>query len=73
MFFWFADKYSKWKWPEIEGIHSFKGDLIHSANWPKDFKYSGKKVAVLGNGSSGVQIVPAIQNGMCFAISRGCS
>ncbi|TVY81230.1 putative sterigmatocystin biosynthesis monooxygenase [Lachnellula suecica] len=48
-----------WKWPQIDGIHNFKGDLIHSANWPKDLQYSGKRVAVLGNGSSGVQIVPA--------------
>ncbi|TVY39870.1 putative sterigmatocystin biosynthesis monooxygenase [Lachnellula occidentalis] len=50
-----------WKWPEIDGLDDFKGDLIHSANWPKDFEYAGKRVAVLGNGSSGVQIVPAIQ------------
>ncbi|CAG8984286.1 hypothetical protein HYALB_00010711 [Hymenoscyphus albidus] len=52
---------NNWKWPEITGLHSFKGDLIHTANWPKDFDITGKRVAVIGNGSSGVQIMPAIQ------------
>jgi cation diffusion facilitator CzcD-associated flavoprotein CzcO len=55
--------YSNWKWPQLYGLHGFKGDLIHSANWPKNFEYSGKKLAVIGNGSSGVQIVPALQPG----------
>lgn len=54
---------SNWKWPQIPGLHEFKGDLIHSANWPETFQYSGKKVAVIGNGSSGIQIVPALQPG----------
>jgi cation diffusion facilitator CzcD-associated flavoprotein CzcO len=52
---------SNWKWPQIPGLHDFKGDLVHSANWPENFEYSGRKVAVIGNGSSGVQIVPALQ------------
>lgn len=54
---------SNWKWPDIPGLHSFKGDLIHSANWKKDYDLCGKRVAVLGCGSSGVQIVPSIQPG----------
>jgi len=54
---------SHWKWPEIDGLQNFKGHLIHSADWPKDFEYAGKRVAVLGNGASGVQIVPALQKG----------
>lgn len=24
---------NNWKWPDIEGLHSFKGKLLHSANW----------------------------------------
>ncbi|KAG4437835.1 hypothetical protein IFR05_006681 [Cadophora sp. M221] len=52
---------SDYKWPELKGLESFKGRLIHTANWPSDFDYHGKNVAVLGNGASGVQIVPAIQ------------
>ncbi|TPX16724.1 uncharacterized protein E0L32_003665 [Thyridium curvatum] len=52
---------NKWRWPDVEGLHNFKGDLIHTANWPKDFDYKNKVVAVIGNGSSGIQIVPALQ------------
>jgi cation diffusion facilitator CzcD-associated flavoprotein CzcO len=56
---------SHWKWPDIPGLHDFKGTLVHSANWPDNLDHNGKNVAVLGYGSSGVQIVPAIQPGMC--------
>ncbi|KIW30173.1 uncharacterized protein PV07_05935 [Cladophialophora immunda] len=52
---------NNWKWPSIPGLHSFKGTLVHSANWPDTVDLKGKTVAVLGCGSSGVQIVPAIQ------------
>jgi hypothetical protein len=24
---------SRWKWPDIEGLHDFKGTLVHSARW----------------------------------------
>ncbi|KAG9228833.1 hypothetical protein BJ875DRAFT_219608 [Amylocarpus encephaloides] len=52
---------NNWKWPDIPGLNTFKGDLLHTANWPDDFDYSGKRVAVIGNGSSGVQIMPTLQ------------
>ncbi|KAJ5355635.1 hypothetical protein N7517_010244 [Penicillium concentricum] len=52
---------NNWKWPNIPGLNDFKGDLVHSAAWKEDFQYQGKRVAVIGNGSSGVQIVPSIQ------------
>ncbi|KAI0053474.1 FAD/NAD-P-binding domain-containing protein [Auriscalpium vulgare] len=63
---------SRWKWPDIEGLKEFGGPLVHSANWDvggegvdswedsvKD--WAGKKVGVIGNGSSGIQIVAALQ------------
>lgn len=28
---------NEWKWPEIEGLHSFQGTLLHSANWDQSF------------------------------------
>jgi cation diffusion facilitator CzcD-associated flavoprotein CzcO len=28
---------NEWKWPNIEGLHSFKGKLLHSANWDPDY------------------------------------
>ena len=50
-----------WKWPDIPGLHSFKGKLVHSATWDTTYDYRGQNVAVIGNGSSGIQIVPTIQ------------
>lgn len=49
-----------WKWPNIPGLHSFEGKLLHSATWDQGYDYSGQKVAVIGAGSSGIQIVPGI-------------
>ncbi|OQD75619.1 hypothetical protein PENDEC_c006G03066 [Penicillium decumbens] len=51
---------NNWKWPNIPGLHDFKGKLLHSAVWDEEYDYSGKSVAVIGNGSSGIQIVPGI-------------
>ncbi|KAI1069131.1 hypothetical protein LB507_006105 [Fusarium sp. FIESC RH6] len=51
---------NEWKWPDIEGIQSFKGNLLHSANWDPQIDLKDKSVAVIGSGSSGLQIVPAI-------------
>lgn len=50
-----------WKWPEIPGLHDFKGKLVHSAAYPSDLDVSGKRVALVGAGSSGIQILPQIQ------------
>ncbi|TID03888.1 putative sterigmatocystin biosynthesis monooxygenase stcW [Colletotrichum higginsianum] len=52
---------NKWKWPDIPGLHDFKGTLLHSANWETSFDAAGKTLAVIGNGSTGIQIVPALQ------------
>jgi cation diffusion facilitator CzcD-associated flavoprotein CzcO len=51
---------TKWKWPEIPGLHDFRGTLAHSANWPQDLDWTGKRVAVIGTGSSSIQMVPKI-------------
>lgn len=50
-----------WSWPNIQGLHDFKGHLSHSADykdWEKKTSFDGKRVAVIGNGSSAIQIVP---------------
>ncbi|SMQ46884.1 unnamed protein product [Zymoseptoria tritici ST99CH_3D1] len=49
---------SSWHWPEISGIHDFAGKKVHSADWDHSFDYSHKRIAVIGNGSSGIQILP---------------
>ncbi|KAI1329152.1 hypothetical protein F5Y16DRAFT_113280 [Xylariaceae sp. FL0255] len=55
---------NNWRWPSIPNLNTFRGELIHTAKWPKDFDYSNKTVAVIGNGSSGIQVVPAIHPGL---------
>jgi cation diffusion facilitator CzcD-associated flavoprotein CzcO len=51
---------NKWKWPAIEGLHSFGGKVLHSANYDHGVPLEDKTVAVIGSGSSGIQIVPTI-------------
>ncbi len=46
--------------PEIKGRETFKGEQYHSGNWPKSISYDGKRVAVIGTGSTGTQIITAI-------------
>ncbi|EXJ74764.1 uncharacterized protein A1O5_01459 [Cladophialophora psammophila CBS 110553] len=54
---------NKWKWPAIDGISFYKGTLAHSANWDTSIDWQGKKVAVLGTGSSSIQMVPHLARG----------
>jgi cation diffusion facilitator CzcD-associated flavoprotein CzcO len=46
--------------PEIEGMASFKGRVMHSAEWDPRVQVEGKRVAVVGSGSSGCQLVTAL-------------
>ncbi|KAJ6190510.1 hypothetical protein N7519_000531 [Penicillium mononematosum] len=51
---------NNWKWPSIEGLDRFKGRLMHSAHWDSSYDFTGKRVACIGIGSSGIQIVPKL-------------
>jgi 4-hydroxyacetophenone monooxygenase len=44
--------------PDIPGLSSFKGPLLHTAKWDDNFDPTGKTVALIGNGSSGTQLLP---------------
>lgn len=46
--------------PDIPGIESYEGHKIHSARWDHDYDFAGKRVAVVGTGASGVQIIPEL-------------
>ncbi|KAH8597214.1 cyclohexanone monooxygenase [Bisporella sp. PMI_857] len=46
--------------PPIPGLATFKGKLIHTAEWDHSYEHRGKRVAVIGNGASGQQILPNI-------------
>lgn len=46
--------------PKIPGLESFAGRVVHTSDWPEDLDVTGKRVAVVGNGASAMQVVPAI-------------
>jgi cyclohexanone monooxygenase len=51
---------SKTNYPDYPGIESFKGEMYHTGKWPKEHDFRGKRVGVIGNGSTGVQVITAI-------------
>ncbi|CAI7564699.1 unnamed protein product [Penicillium bialowiezense] len=51
---------SKVHYPNIAGLSSFSGDLVHTARWPEMLELRGKKVGIIGNGSTGTQVMTAI-------------
>lgn len=48
------------KWIDLPGKESFPGPQFHSARWDHSFDYTGKRLAVIGNGCSASQIVPKV-------------
>jgi 4-hydroxyacetophenone monooxygenase len=50
------------KMPVIQGLDRFAGMTFHSAQWPADLDLTGKRVAMIGNGASAMQVGPEIQN-----------
>ena len=46
--------------PDIEGLDDFEGALFHTARWDHDVPLDGRRVGIIGNGSTGVQIVSAL-------------
>lgn len=47
--------------PEIPGRETFAGPVVHTAQWDPDVNLTGQRVAVIGTGSTGVQVVSALQ------------
>ena len=45
----------------IPGLEDFQGRVLHTAAWDETADCSGKRVAVIGNGSSGIQVFGALQ------------
>lgn len=54
-------RFNAWKLPEYPGISDYKGILRHASHWDPEFDPKGKKVAVIGNGASGIQLVANLQ------------
>lgn len=48
------------KAPDIDGLDSFAGPVVHTAAWDETLDLGGRQVAVIGTGASAFQLVPAI-------------
>ena len=46
--------------PDIPGMERFRGPSWHTARWPDGFDPKGKRVAVIGTGCTGIQMVPEL-------------
>lgn len=46
--------------PDIPGIGDFKGKIFHTTAWDHDYDYTDKRVALIGTGSTGVQLMPGV-------------
>jgi cation diffusion facilitator CzcD-associated flavoprotein CzcO len=47
--------------PRIEGLETFRGAWYHTAAWPKEgVDFTGKRVGVVGTGSTGIQVIPQV-------------
>lgn len=45
---------------KFPGMEKFNGEIFHTARWNHNYDYSGKRLAVIGNGCSAAQVVPAV-------------
>ncbi len=46
--------------PNFKGVDDFKGQILHTGAWPEGVDLSGKKVGIIGTGSTGVQVIMAL-------------
>ncbi|KAH6644658.1 putative FAD-containing monooxygenase [Boeremia exigua] len=49
------------QYPDIPGLESYRGHLMHTADWDHSVSLAGKNVSIIGAGASAVQVVPQIQ------------
>ena len=47
--------------PDFEGLDTFKGEQYMTSRWPKEeIQFGGKRVGIVGTGSSGIQVISEI-------------
>jgi 4-hydroxyacetophenone monooxygenase len=58
--------------PSIEGMETFEGSAFHTARWPAGLDLKGKRVAVIGTGATGYQLIPELAKsaGHTFVFQR---
>ncbi|WP_211368126.1 flavin-containing monooxygenase [Microbacterium rhizomatis] len=62
-------------YPRIPGMETFAGTAVHTFDWPEDLDVTGKRVAVIGTGASGVQVITAIASRVdqLYVLQRGAN
>lgn len=55
-----SGQFAKPQLPDVSGIRSYGGKLFHSTQWDHDFDLRGKRVAILGTGSTGTQMARGV-------------
>ncbi|RAL07034.1 flavin-containing monooxygenase [Aspergillus homomorphus CBS 101889] len=53
--------FNTWRIPEFQDMDKFQGTIFHSSDWDHSVPLDGKRIALIGNGASGIQILPEIQ------------
>jgi cation diffusion facilitator CzcD-associated flavoprotein CzcO len=48
------------KLPEIDGLGTFAGPIVHTARWDHTLDLEGKRIGVVGTGSSAIQVIPEL-------------
>ncbi|MFG1935064.1 flavin-containing monooxygenase [Mycobacterium sp. NPDC048908] len=46
--------------PDIPGIETFRGRIIHTAAWDDSYSLTGRRAAIIGTGSTGIQVIPEL-------------
>ncbi|MGH3586066.1 MAG: flavin-containing monooxygenase [Pseudonocardia sp.] len=53
-------RYDRGYLPELPGIDTYGGPVVHPQHWPDDLDCAGKRVVVVGSGATAVTLVPAL-------------
>ena len=56
-------RYDQGYTPDLPGLESFTGRVVHPQHWPEDLDPDGKRIAVIGSGATAVTLVPALAQG----------
>jgi cation diffusion facilitator CzcD-associated flavoprotein CzcO len=62
-FLWMCQGYydhAKPHQPQWEGLDRYTGQVVHPQQWPTDLDLAGKRVVVIGSGSTAATLIPAI-------------
>jgi cation diffusion facilitator CzcD-associated flavoprotein CzcO len=47
--------------PEIPGITSFAGKVVHTTSWDDSYDFTGRRVGLIGTGATAIQLIPELQ------------